>query len=219
MTRTGQRRRNEHAEATAHDVIDWVLHTGRHLPSLAEFVMAFGDRLVAENVPIWQMYFGLRWLHPAFRGALDGRSVIGGLVVYELLKFEQERSEIYIYDLAVASEHRRKGVATALINELKAVAAARGAYVIYVQADPPDEPAIALYTKPGRRSERRGRGGDRATAGAHSPLWARTEALAGLCCVRRHEEDCALRSGALQKAFYDTPNPLGGLSAPNARRS
>jgi len=56
--------------------------------------------------------------------------VVGGLVAYELQKFERERSEIYIYDLAVAKEHRRQGVATGLIAELKRVAAARGAYVI-----------------------------------------------------------------------------------------
>lgn len=85
--------------------------------------------------------------------ALRDQSVIGGLVAYELPKFEQERSEIYIYDLAVALEHRRKGVATALIDELKAVAATRGAYVIFVQADPPDEPAVALYTKLGTRED------------------------------------------------------------------
>jgi aminoglycoside 3-N-acetyltransferase I len=81
--------------------------------------------------------------------ALDGESVIGGLAAYQLLKFEQERSEIYIYDLAVASEHRRKGVATALITELKRIAAERGAYIIYVQADPPDKPAVSLYAKLG----------------------------------------------------------------------
>jgi aminoglycoside 3-N-acetyltransferase I len=69
------------------------------------------------------------------------------------VKFEQERSEIYIYDLAVASEHRRKGVATALITELKLVAAERGAWVIFVQADPPDDPAVALYTKLGTRED------------------------------------------------------------------
>ncbi|RUL78215.1 AAC(3)-I family aminoglycoside N-acetyltransferase [Dyella choica] len=85
--------------------------------------------------------------------ALEGESVIGGLAAYELVKFERERSEIYIYDLAVASEHRRKGVATALIEQLKAIALARGAYVIYVQADPPDEPAVALYTKLGTRED------------------------------------------------------------------
>jgi aminoglycoside 3-N-acetyltransferase I len=85
--------------------------------------------------------------------ALEGGAVIGGFAAYELPKFEQARSEIYIYDLAVASEHRRNGVATALIDALKAIATARGAYVIFVQADPPDEPAVALYTKLGVRED------------------------------------------------------------------
>lgn len=85
--------------------------------------------------------------------ALQGQTVIGGLTAYELPKYEKERSEIYIYDLAVALEHRRKGVATSLIGALKAIAAKRGAYVIYVQADPPDKPAVALYTKLGTRED------------------------------------------------------------------
>lgn len=85
--------------------------------------------------------------------ALEDGAVIGGLAAYELQKFEQERSEIYIYDLAVASHHRRKGVATALVNELKAIGERRGAYVIFVQADPPDAPAVALYTKLGARED------------------------------------------------------------------
>jgi aminoglycoside 3-N-acetyltransferase I len=79
--------------------------------------------------------------------------VIGGLVAYELRKFEQERSEFYIYDLAVAAAHRRKGVATGLIRELQLLASERGAYVIFVQADPPDAPAIALYSKLGVRED------------------------------------------------------------------
>ncbi|MBE9139615.1 AAC(3)-I family aminoglycoside N-acetyltransferase [Nodosilinea sp. LEGE 07088] len=87
--------------------------------------------------------------------AVKGGAVVGGLVAYELRKFEQERSEIYIYDLAVASGHRREGIATALIEKLKAIAAERGAYVIFVQADTTidDEPAIALYSKLGKRED------------------------------------------------------------------
>jgi len=87
--------------------------------------------------------------------ALKHGGVVGGLAAYELRKFEQERSEIYIYDLAVLSMHRREGIATALIEELKKIAVARGAYVIFVQADTgvEDEPAIALYTKLGTREE------------------------------------------------------------------
>src|SRR5262245_2770443 len=61
-------------------------------------------------------------------------AAIGGLAAYELKKFEQERSEVYIYDLAVDAAHRRKGVATALIRTLGEAARERGAYVMFVQA-------------------------------------------------------------------------------------
>ena len=81
--------------------------------------------------------------------ALKNKEVIGGLAAYELQKFEQERSEIYIYDLAVSADYRRLGVATALIEELKRIGAQRKAYVIFVQADHGDDPAIALYNKLG----------------------------------------------------------------------
>jgi aminoglycoside 3-N-acetyltransferase I len=85
--------------------------------------------------------------------AMDNDNVVGGLAAYEMQKFEQERSEIYIYDLAVAAAHRRKGIATALIEHLKELAASRGAWVVFVQADLVDAPAIALYSKLGIRSD------------------------------------------------------------------
>lgn len=54
--------------------------------------------------------------------------VVGGLAAYVLPMFEQERSEVYIYDLAVDDAYRRRGIATALIRGLQRVAAERGAY-------------------------------------------------------------------------------------------
>ena len=80
-------------------------------------------------------------------------TVVGGLAGYVLPKFEQKRSEFYIYDLAVAQDHRRHGVATMLITELKRIASRRGIYMIFVQADHFDEAAIALYTKLGVRED------------------------------------------------------------------
>ena len=85
--------------------------------------------------------------------ALKDGEVVGGLAAYELRKFEQARSEFYLYDLAVAEAHRRQGIATALIGELRRVAAERGAYVVFVQADLVDAPAIALYTRLGVRED------------------------------------------------------------------
>jgi aminoglycoside 3-N-acetyltransferase I len=85
--------------------------------------------------------------------AVAGSKVIGGIAAYVLHKFEQARSELYIYDLAVEVLSRRQGVATAMIRELQNLAAARGIYCIFVQADHGDEPAIALYTKLGVRED------------------------------------------------------------------
>jgi len=83
--------------------------------------------------------------------AIQDGVVIGGLVAYELKKLESRRSEIYIYDLAVDARHRRRGVATALIESLRKIAAARLASVVFVQADYGDDPAIELYEKLGTR--------------------------------------------------------------------
>lgn len=86
--------------------------------------------------------------HVALIAEIAGQAV-GALAAYVLPKFEQARSEIYIYDLAVLESARRQGVATALIDHLRVIARDIGAWTIFVQADiiPEDEPARALYRK------------------------------------------------------------------------
>ena len=76
--------------------------------------------------------------------AEDEGRVVGGAVGYLLQKFEQKRSEVYLYDLAVAKDQQRKGVGTALMRRLRAVAAEAGAWVVFVQADEGDE-AVEFY--------------------------------------------------------------------------
>lgn len=88
----------------------------------------------------------------AIAASREGK-VVGGLAAYVLNKFEQVRSEVYIYDLAVDAGCRRQGIATSLIREVQQAATARGAYVVFVQADYEDEPAVALYTKLGKRED------------------------------------------------------------------
>jgi aminoglycoside 3-N-acetyltransferase I len=91
--------------------------------------------------------------HIVVLAALAGEEVVGGLVAYDLEKLERARSEFYIYDLAVSAEHRRRHIATSLIEHLREIAARRGAWVMFVQADHGDDPAIALYEKLGTREE------------------------------------------------------------------
>lgn len=133
--------------------------TPEHLPEMRQllhlFGKAFGDvSTYSERQPsdeyLTRLLSGDKFITlAAFR---DG-TILGGLVGYVLPKFEQERSEFYIYDLAVDEAHRRQGVATALIQSLRQIAAARGIYVIFVQADYGDDPAIELYSKLGTRED------------------------------------------------------------------
>jgi aminoglycoside 3-N-acetyltransferase I len=121
----------------------------------ALFGAAFGEPDTYTAVPPGDDYLAalLAKEHVVALVAVAGGGVVGGLVAYELDKFERARRELYIYDLAVAAPYRRRGIATALISRLRAIAASRGVWVIYVQADYGDDPAIALYTKLGVREE------------------------------------------------------------------
>jgi len=122
---------------------------------LTVFGEAFEDVETYGTKPPSAKYVDELLAGPSFiaLAALEGEEVVGGLAAYELRKLEQERSELYIYDLAVSAAHRRKGIASALIDGLRPIAKERGAWVIYVQADYGDEPAIALYTKLGVRED------------------------------------------------------------------
>lgn len=131
--------------------------TDRDLPSmkalLRVFGCAFGEADTYQRAVPSDAYLAglLAKDHFIALAALSDETVIGGLAAYVLDKFEQDRREIYIYDLAVSAAHRRKGVATGLIETLRRIAAERDAYVIFVQADLADAPAIALYEKLGTK--------------------------------------------------------------------
>jgi aminoglycoside 3-N-acetyltransferase I len=121
----------------------------------ALFAQAFDDAESYSSAPPTEAYLAglLAQPHIHVLVALHGGQVVGGLTAYTLHKLEQSRTEIYIYDLAVAEAHRRQGIAQGLIGQLQQIAAQIGAYAIFVQADYGDDPAIALYTKLGQREE------------------------------------------------------------------
>lgn len=77
--------------------------------------------------------------------------LIGATTAYVLDKFEQQRSEIFIYDLAVSEPDRRQGVATQMLTELRYLATDIGAWVVIIQADDGDEPPTNLYSKLGSK--------------------------------------------------------------------
>src|SRR5262249_22737005 len=85
--------------------------------------------------------------------ALSEGAVIGGLAADELQKFERDRGGVENYDLAGVEDPPRQGGAARLLQELARIARHRRVYVIFVQADRGDAPAIALYEKLGTRED------------------------------------------------------------------
>lgn len=118
------------------------------------FADAFEDDATYRSAPPSDAYLAGLLAKPHFIAvvACERAAIVGGLTAYILDKPEQDRREVYIYDLAVAESHRRRGIATELIETLRRTAAEHDAFVIYVQADLADAPAIALYDTLGSRA-------------------------------------------------------------------
>ena len=125
------------------------------IPAMREALRVFADAFEEEenffSAPPSDAYLTRLLSDERFvllTASADGQ-VVGVLSAYELVKYERERSEFYIYDLAVAEPYRRRGIARALIEALKPIARAVGGWMIFVQADRVDEPAVALYRSMG----------------------------------------------------------------------
>jgi aminoglycoside 3-N-acetyltransferase I len=77
--------------------------------------------------------------------ALHENEVIGGVTAYELPMIHAERSELFIYDLAVQPSFQRKGIATRLLTTLKAYGRQKGIEQLFVAANEEDTHAINFY--------------------------------------------------------------------------
>lgn len=79
--------------------------------------------------------------------AYKDQEVCAGIVGYILDKYEQQRRELYIYDLAVKTTFQNKGIGFKLIQEAQILAHSLGIYLLFVQALSGDLPATKLYRR------------------------------------------------------------------------
>ena len=86
-----------------------------------------------------------------FVAAFAGEEPVGFAFGYLLPRRHGEPSMLFIYELEVAEAHRRQGLATRLLRELRAQA---GGVEAFVLTEPDNVPANATYAKlGGERSE------------------------------------------------------------------
>jgi len=71
--------------------------------------------------------------------------IIGGLTAYELERYYTDKSELYIYDIAVKDEFQNQGIGKKMINYLKKYSLENGIETIFVQAHSEDVQAVKFY--------------------------------------------------------------------------
>ena len=74
----------------------------------------------------------------------EGR-ILGGLTAYELERYYTDKSELYIYDIAVKTEFHNQGIGKALIHYLKDYSMNNDIETIFVEAHSEDTQAVKFY--------------------------------------------------------------------------
>ena len=84
--------------------------------------------------------------------AMVGHVVVGGLTAHTLAMTNSQRSEVFLFDLAVDEHHQRKGVGRCLIQELVKQTRAIGIESVFLLADNVDTHALDFYRSIGATS-------------------------------------------------------------------
>ena len=85
--------------------------------------------------------------------ALDADRPVGFVLAHELPRRHGDRANLFVYEVDVAESHQRRGIASALLARLAALARERGIRVGFVLTEPDNEPANALYRSLGGTSQ------------------------------------------------------------------
>ena len=80
--------------------------------------------------------------------AYDGARPVGFVSGVEMTH-PDKGTEMFLYELAVDEDHRRRGVGRALVEALTGVARARGCYDLWVLTEEENEAAVATYRRAG----------------------------------------------------------------------
>jgi ribosomal protein S18 acetylase RimI-like enzyme len=85
--------------------------------------------------------------------AYDGDDRAVGMVSGVETTHPDKGTEMFLYELGVAEDARRQGVATALVDALAALARERGCYGMWVGVDTGNDAALATYRHAGADEE------------------------------------------------------------------
>ncbi|MCY1142669.1 GNAT family N-acetyltransferase [Actinoplanes sp. Pm04-4] len=81
----------------------------------------------------------------------DDRAV--GMITGVEMTHPDKGTEMFVYELSVVPEARKRGIGSALVIELAAIARRNGCYGMWVGTEPDNEAALATYRRAGADEE------------------------------------------------------------------
>lgn len=120
-----------------------------------ELFLLMGTLLDAAAQPLSEDYLERLLRRDDFwvLAASVGGRVVGGLTAHVLPMTRGELAELFVYDLAVAADHRRRGIGRDLVAAVRALAESAGIPVVFVPAGGDDARAAAFYRAVGGTPE------------------------------------------------------------------
>jgi aminoglycoside 3-N-acetyltransferase I len=85
--------------------------------------------------------------------AIENEKILGGLTAYELPKYKSNQIEMFLYELVVEENFRRKGIGTKLIKFTSELCIEKGIDEMFLATEMDNEPAQRLYQSTGGESE------------------------------------------------------------------
>lgn len=85
--------------------------------------------------------------------AFSGEEILGGLTAYALPMYYGNKTEIFLYDMAIHPDHQRKGIGKLLLEFLKDYCAKNKINTFFVLAHEEDVHALEFYHATGGQRE------------------------------------------------------------------
>jgi ribosomal-protein-alanine N-acetyltransferase len=117
-------------------------------PGDADLILAGAELFDSTPTPAWAARFLSSAGHHLLVALIDGSTPVGFVSGVETTH-PDKGTEMFLYELSVHPEHRKRGVGRALVDALAELARARGCYGMWVGTEADNAAALATYRAAG----------------------------------------------------------------------
>jgi aminoglycoside 3-N-acetyltransferase I len=121
--------------------------TTNQIVEFKQLIEIFCDVFEMESVITSDQYLGRLLANQDFMVFVVkvNNEIVGGLTIYVLHQYYQDKPQAYIYDVGIKKDFQRKGLGKILINEVNSFCFNHGFALSYVEAEADDLDAVNFY--------------------------------------------------------------------------